>query len=537
MDPSAPDVAVFADQLADGDSDVRASATQLLEKLDVATHTEVASALAAKFDDEDEEHRHNGELCMRALRAMGELGGAALVPHAIAIGRCVRYDDPIQQVAMDLISELNAATQAAFASAVFDEKVWTDVPDHDESMVKQAILDVLSLLDAAALEPHASAIVAILVDFGFHDEHWHTAVDDILSKLETNSAIGRCLVDRDSNVRESATELWAIILDRDRHGGSFGIDLSIIAVVANGLAQMLDDDVPEVRQHALDALGEMDPTNDLDDLEPHVSAIGRRLADGDSNVRKSAAEVLGEMDLATKPAVASALAEFRRKEERERAGVDHLMPKRPEDHFCGICAEVMQDPVTDALGHTYERASIERWLHDHNTSPATNEQLPHRQLAPNHVLKSLINDWAEDAHKQCMTMAHAVAKAVAEVKPPPLAWQSTADLEEEVLGRKQAKEQQPVATGKRKATDDPVMHRRTTKEIEAEASRYAAHASLLDMEGQRRRKLRAAGSSDAASSSDAATVSNVDAAAANVDAAAATVDTAMTADTAIDDEH
>ena len=41
----------------------------------------------------------------------------------------------------------------------------------------------------------------------------------------------------------------------------------------------------------------------------------------------------------------------------------------------------------------YERASIESWLKDHDTSPLTNETLSSKLLVPNRALKSLI-----DAH-------------------------------------------------------------------------------------------------------------------------------------------
>jgi len=53
----------------------------------------------------------------------------------------------------------------------------------------------------------------------------------------------------------------------------------------------------------------------------------------------------------------------------------------------------MNDPVTCADGHSYERASIELWLATHNTSPKTGAQLPNNALIPNHALRNAIEEW------------------------------------------------------------------------------------------------------------------------------------------------
>ncbi|KDO32118.1 hypothetical protein SPRG_03336 [Saprolegnia parasitica CBS 223.65] len=65
----------------------------------------------------------------------------------------------------------------------------------------------------------------------------------------------------------------------------------------------------------------------------------------------------------------------------------------PLDAFtCAITHEVMTDPVVTADGQSYERAAIERWLTDHDTSPATNQRLPSRALLPNVALKKAIDE-------------------------------------------------------------------------------------------------------------------------------------------------
>lgn len=53
------------------------------------------------------------------------------------------------------------------------------------------------------------------------------------------------------------------------------------------------------------------------------------------------------------------------------------------------------DPVILATGHTYDRASIERWLaQGHKTCPVTGMRLRHLELTPNFALRSAILDWA-----------------------------------------------------------------------------------------------------------------------------------------------
>ena len=43
----------------------------------------------------------------------------------------------------------------------------------------------------------------------------------------------------------------------------------------------------------------------------------------------------------------------------------------PDALCCPISMEIMRDPVIAADGHTYERADIELWFANNNTSPKT----------------------------------------------------------------------------------------------------------------------------------------------------------------------
>ena len=57
---------------------------------------------------------------------------------------------------------------------------------------------------------------------------------------------------------------------------------------------------------------------------------------------------------------------------------------------CSITGEIMNDPVCDPEGNTYERDAILEWLRRSNTSPVTRAPLTPEQLIPNRALRELI---------------------------------------------------------------------------------------------------------------------------------------------------
>lgn len=58
--------------------------------------------------------------------------------------------------------------------------------------------------------------------------------------------------------------------------------------------------------------------------------------------------------------------------------------------------ELMQDPQVAADGFTYEAEAIKGWLDSgHDTSPMTNNKLAHREIVPNHALRSAIQEWLQ----------------------------------------------------------------------------------------------------------------------------------------------
>ena len=68
--------------------------------------------------------------------------------------------------------------------------------------------------------------------------------------------------------------------------------------------------------------------------------------------------------------------------------------------MCPISIDLLVDPVFAADGHTYSRAEIQAWLDTgKRTSPKTNEPLTHTILTPNHLVRSMVQDYLETCKK------------------------------------------------------------------------------------------------------------------------------------------
>ena len=65
----------------------------------------------------------------------------------------------------------------------------------------------------------------------------------------------------------------------------------------------------------------------------------------------------------------------------------------PAHLCCPVSLDLLRDPVMAADGFTYEREAIKRWLETHDTSPQTNDKLPHRTLTPNIALRQAVKEW------------------------------------------------------------------------------------------------------------------------------------------------
>lgn len=65
----------------------------------------------------------------------------------------------------------------------------------------------------------------------------------------------------------------------------------------------------------------------------------------------------------------------------------------PEEFFCPISLEIMQEPVVTTSGHSYERSAIERFLKSREEDPLTRHPCSVRDLRPNYSLKTAIESW------------------------------------------------------------------------------------------------------------------------------------------------
>jgi hypothetical protein len=75
----------------------------------------------------------------------------------------------------------------------------------------------------------------------------------------------------------------------------------------------------------------------------------------------------------------------------------------PKQFICPITTKIMTNPVTTALGHTYEYEAIQEWLQINATDPTTNMQLDNRTLYPNITLKQLIDNLLSTERALCVS--------------------------------------------------------------------------------------------------------------------------------------
>ena len=93
------------------------------------------------------------------------------------------------------------------------------------------------------------------------------------------------------------------------------------------------------------------------------------------------------------------------------AAASSSAPDIPEEFVCVITQRLMRDAVVDHEGNSYDKAAIEAWLERDPTSPHTRAPLRKAQLAPNRVLRGLIDKWRAQTGYADTTEASAVAGA------------------------------------------------------------------------------------------------------------------------------
>ena len=67
----------------------------------------------------------------------------------------------------------------------------------------------------------------------------------------------------------------------------------------------------------------------------------------------------------------------------------------PPDFYCPITGELINEPLTDPEGHTYEESQILQWLSTNQTSPVTRSTLLPSQLKKNIAMKRSIESIRE----------------------------------------------------------------------------------------------------------------------------------------------
>jgi Mg-chelatase subunit ChlD len=107
----------------------------------------------------------------------------------------------------------------------------------------------------------------------------------------------------------------------------------------------------------------------------------------------------------------------------------------PASMVCPITHQLMQDPVSDRDGHTYEANAIAAWVRERGTSPMTRTPLSLDDLVPNRALRDAIEEFRrENGLIVVATAASASAPAQAEVPTRPSVPQFVTSLEIAKLG-------------------------------------------------------------------------------------------------------
>jgi len=71
----------------------------------------------------------------------------------------------------------------------------------------------------------------------------------------------------------------------------------------------------------------------------------------------------------------------------------------PEEFYCPITSELMEDPHMAMDGFTYEKANILSWYKKHETSPLTGLKVD-KTLIPNTAIKHLIENYNRNKEKE-----------------------------------------------------------------------------------------------------------------------------------------
>ena len=68
-------------------------------------------------------------------------------------------------------------------------------------------------------------------------------------------------------------------------------------------------------------------------------------------------------------------------------------PEIPQEFYCPITGDVMNEPMKDKYGHVYEKSAIIEWLDSHENSPLNRQPLTLGDLRPDTQLKRRIDEF------------------------------------------------------------------------------------------------------------------------------------------------
>ncbi|GAB5369475.1 hypothetical protein AAMO2058_001407500 [Amorphochlora amoebiformis] len=72
----------------------------------------------------------------------------------------------------------------------------------------------------------------------------------------------------------------------------------------------------------------------------------------------------------------------------------------PSEFLCPITGDLMEEPVSTCVGHTYDRSSITSWLKANDVDPKSGEKLANKELTPNTTLKAQILEWRRGGERE-----------------------------------------------------------------------------------------------------------------------------------------
>ncbi|KAK3001057.1 hypothetical protein RJ639_022576 [Escallonia herrerae] len=184
-------------------------------------------------------------------------------------------------------------------------------------------------------------------------------------------------VDMSSDVRAFGSLLLQLLTGRDRAGLVEEVILMDQASLTTVLDHMAGEWPLDLAMHLLRIARWCLFPDDWLDTELSMATVMREI----DKLRKEADDLVSSGEHAAMAAEGS-------------VDMEDSVNVVPSVFFCPILQDVMKNPHIAADGFSYELEAIKEWLGTgHDTSPMTNLKLKHKQLTPNHTLRTLIQDW------------------------------------------------------------------------------------------------------------------------------------------------